>query len=151
MSGAHTVFGEEEHIKMRTESKTINIKGHLFRFKCCHVRSLIFEYLNLKPIWHWIFDFIELEHVHALHHIIVRITLFANINACDIRTPEQAFHNVQDFYSNQIELKFSDDASEIHRKTHTNLHSVLTMGFSNVYFSVDWIISSKTTENLFEI
>lgn len=47
---AHRVFGEEEHIKMRTESKTINIKGHLFRFKCCHVRSLIFEYLNLKPI-----------------------------------------------------------------------------------------------------
>lgn len=75
----HLLFAAERDwsIKMCTESKTINIKGHLFHFKCCcgccwcnvtRPFTLIFEYLNLKPIWHWIFDFIELEHVHALHH-----------------------------------------------------------------------------------
>lgn len=58
-------------------------RSFLSSFSSSH--ALIYsEYLNLKPIWHWIFDFIELEHVHALHHIVVHITLFANKCACDI-------------------------------------------------------------------
>lgn len=55
--------------KMRIESKTINIKGHLFRFKCCHVAFFsstslhsdifgIFEFktnltLDIRFYWTW--------------------------------------------------------------------------------------------------
>lgn len=51
--------------EMRIESKTINIKGHLFRFKCCHQFSFalwyifgIFEFktnltLDIRFYWTW--------------------------------------------------------------------------------------------------